>query len=66
MIPSLLDYSIRPVTITGNHLVEEREDSPLTGEEQDDTYENPGKAPSKDPPRNPPDFADEGSRIPLR
>ena len=55
----VLLHAERPVTITGDHLVEEQEDSPLMEEEQDDLYENPRKDLSKDTPRNSPDFADE-------
>lgn len=55
----VLLHADRPVTITGDHLAEEREDSPLMGEEQDDLYESPRKDLSKDPLQNPPDIGDE-------
>lgn len=55
----VLLHADRPVTVTGDHLVEEREDSPLMGEEQDDVYTSPRKDLSEDPTKNPPDFADE-------
>lgn len=55
----VLLHADRPVTVTGDHLVEERKDSPLMGEEQDDVYTSPRKDLSEDSTKNPPDFADE-------
>lgn len=55
----VLLHTERPVTITGDHLVEEQEEAPLMGEEQDEPHETPRKDLSKDEPQNPPDFVDE-------
>lgn len=55
----VLLHADRPVMITGDHLVEERRESPLMGEEQNEPHETPRKDLSKDAPQNPPDFVDE-------
>lgn len=55
----VLGNSDRPVMITGDQLVENREDSSLQAKGQDDVYDSPGKDLNKDAHLNSPDFVGE-------